>query len=85
MHKALRQQALSAAVQIPVLKSWWQELTVARSSHCDGTYKVENFKPGRYSIVEGDRHHAVRKRIYRYGSGLACGFRRSHYEFNPRV
>ncbi|AEU37679.1 carboxypeptidase-like regulatory domain-containing protein [Granulicella mallensis] len=28
---------------------------------CEGTYKAENLKPGRYSIVEGGPHHAVRK------------------------
>jgi hypothetical protein len=28
---------------------------------CDGTYKAENLKPGRYTIVEGGPHHAVRK------------------------
>ena len=30
-------------------------------AECDGTYKAENLKPGRYSIVEGGPHHAVRK------------------------
>ena len=28
---------------------------------CDGTYKAEDLKPGKYSIVEGGPHHAVRK------------------------
>jgi hypothetical protein len=28
---------------------------------CDGAYKAEQLKPGRYSIVEGGPHHAVRK------------------------
>jgi hypothetical protein len=28
---------------------------------CDGKYKAENLKPGRYAIVEGGAHHATRK------------------------
>jgi hypothetical protein len=28
---------------------------------CDGKYKAENLKPGRYAIVEGGAHHAARK------------------------
>jgi phage gp45-like len=28
---------------------------------CDGSYRVDRLKPGRYEIVEGGRHHAVRK------------------------
>jgi hypothetical protein len=27
---------------------------------CDGTYRAASLKPGRYSIVEGGPHHAVR-------------------------
>ena len=35
---------------------------------CDGAYKAENLKPGRYSIVEGGLHHAVRKLSVNAGS-----------------
>jgi hypothetical protein len=28
---------------------------------CDGTFKAENLKPGRYAIAEGGAHHATRK------------------------
>jgi ABC-type nitrate/sulfonate/bicarbonate transport system substrate-binding protein len=28
---------------------------------CDGTFRAEGLKPGRYAIVEGGPHHATRK------------------------
>ena len=28
---------------------------------CDGSYRADGLRPGRYEIVEGGPHHAVRK------------------------
>ena len=28
---------------------------------CDGSYRADGLRPGRYEIVEGGQHHAIRK------------------------
>ncbi|SHM27317.1 Carboxypeptidase regulatory-like domain-containing protein [Duganella sacchari] len=52
--------AADAGAQIVVTNLETGEITGIMAK-CDGSYRAEGLKPGRYQIIEGGPHHAARE------------------------